>query len=210
MASIEQRVEIHKAVEKNLASLAVVEATTLSRITELSPDINFKDAIPHFAEMLELCKQLSQRDLARLTYKQLDGINHACQKIANLIKSVKEFSLNQNQPGDVCSSLVATIANAYDGIMEHFLLPLAFTATQSTDYAKIEREAKGYHATMKAEKDALSEYLEAVRVEAESALSAVKDQAAEAGVASNAQVFLRLRHNCIMIREKTGLSHLLV
>jgi hypothetical protein len=74
--------------------------------------------------------------------------------------------------------------------MNPLLLPLAFTATQATDYAKIEREAKGYHTTMKAEAEALSKFIASSRAEAERALAAVKEQAAEAGVSTNAQIFV--------------------
>ncbi|BCO07868.1 hypothetical protein GF1_02440 [Desulfolithobacter dissulfuricans] len=74
--------------------------------------------------------------------------------------------------------------------MEPLTVPLAFTATLATDYAKIEREAKGYHATMKEEAGSFKELLDSYKLEAEQALQAVKDQAAEAGVATNAQIFL--------------------
>ncbi|MDT7041385.1 hypothetical protein [Candidatus Nitronereus thalassa] len=74
--------------------------------------------------------------------------------------------------------------------MEPLTLPLAYTATQSTDYAKIEREAKGYHATMKEEAEGFRKSLETYKKDAEKALQAVKAQAAEAGVATNAQIFL--------------------
>lgn len=74
--------------------------------------------------------------------------------------------------------------------MEPLTLPLAFTATQATDYAKIEREAKGYHATMREEADTFVAMLEKYKNDAEKALGAVKEQAAEAGVSTNAQIFL--------------------
>ncbi len=79
--------------------------------------------------------------------------------------------------------------------MNPLLLPLAFTATQATDYAKIEREAKGYHATMKAEAEKLSGFIANARQEAQHALAAVKEQAAEAGVSTNAQIFLKEAEN---------------
>ena len=74
--------------------------------------------------------------------------------------------------------------------MEPLLLPLAFTATQATDYAKIEREAKGYYATIKKEADDFNTLLVQYKEDAEKALKAVKEQAAEAGVSSNAHIFL--------------------
>ncbi len=104
---------------------------------------------------------------------------------------MREFTLDQNQPGEICRRLVTSIAEAYDEVMNPLLLPLAFTATQATDYAKIEREAKGYHSTMKAEAESLGQFITSARSETEKALAAVKEQVAEAGVATNAQIFIK-------------------
>jgi uncharacterized protein YoxC len=190
MASLEERNKTLQAVTEQIKELAAVDPKDLARTSDLSPDINFKNAVPHFEEMLDLCKQLSQRDLSRLTHQQLNAIAKACTRLSDLIKKVQEFTLNQNTPGDVCNNIVTEVSNAYDDVMNPMLLPLAFTATQATDYAKIEREAKGYHATMQTEAEELSKFITNARSEAERALAAVKEQAAEAGVSTNAQIFI--------------------
>ncbi len=190
MATSEQRQQKVDLVTEALSNLAGIKPQSLARTTDLSPDINFKDAVPHFEDMLELCKQLNDRDLSRLTIQKLDDIGSACTTISNLITQVEDFNLNQNTPGDVCANLIIDISNTYDKVMNPLLLPLAFTATQATDYAKIEREAKGYLATMKVENEKLLTFMTNARTDAENALVAVKDQAAEAGVSTNAQIFL--------------------
>ena len=190
MATAEQRSEQLEAVGQKLMELVALDPRALARTTDLSPDINFKAAVPHFEEMLDVCKQLSERDLSRLTHERLSAIFSACDQLSNLIKQVQKFTLNQNTPGDVCKNIVASVADSYDAVMDPLLLPLAFTATQATDYAKIEREAKGYHATMQKEAEALSSFIGNARTEAERALAAVKEQAAEAGVSTNAQIFV--------------------
>ncbi|MCB7129049.1 MAG: hypothetical protein J3T61_05890 [Candidatus Brocadiales bacterium] len=189
MATVEQRRKALEAATAQVADLAAVDPKALARTSDLSPDINFNDAVPHFEEMLELCKQLSQRDISRLPVPQLTAITVACTKLSSLIQQVRDFTLNQNTPGDVCKSIIVAIESAYDEVMNPLLLPLAFTATQATDYVKIEREAKGYHATMKTEAENLAAFIESVHGEAESALAAVKEQAAEAGVSTNAHIF---------------------
>ena len=191
MATPEQRREKIDSVAEALTNLAAVDPNSLARSSDLSPDINFKDAVPYFEEMLDLCKQLNQRDISRLTTQQLDAITNACNALGKHIKQVQEFDLNQNTPGDVCNAIIEQIKNAYDGVMNPLLLPLAFTATQATDYAKIEREAKGYHTTMKAEADKLASFISTARRDTENALAAVKEQAAEAGVSTNAEIFLK-------------------
>ena len=190
MATDEQRQQAKEAATAALDELAAIDPEKLARTSDLSPDINFKDAVPHFEEMIDLCKQLGQRDISRLTVQHLNAIVNACTTISNFIKQVRDFDLNQNTPGDVCRTIIKAIENAYDAVMDPLLLPLAFTATQATDYAKIEREAKGYHATMKAEVEKLSTFIAEARSEAEHALEAVKEQAAEAGVSTNAQIFI--------------------
>ncbi len=190
MATAEQRKQALDNARAKIDNLSKVDAGTLARASDLSPDINFKEAVPHFEEMLELCKQLSQRDLTRLTHPQLTAISGACDRLSSLIKQVQDFTLNQNTPGDVCRNIIIGVSSAYDDVMNPLLVPLAFTATQATDYAKIEREAKGYHSTMKAEAEKLEKFIKEAHADAANALVAVKEQAAEAGVSTNAQIFV--------------------
>ncbi len=170
--------------------LANIDPKTLSRTEELSRKINFKEAVPSFEKMLDVMKQMNQRDISRLGFAQLNQIHSSCNQLSTLITQVEEFDLNQNTPADVCKGIIEKIKNAYDSIMEPLTLSLAFTGVQATDYAKIEREAKGYHAIMKEEADHFKKLLDQYKIEAEKALSAVKEQAAEAGVSTNAQIFI--------------------
>ena len=190
MATPKERQKKIEEARMLLTDLAEIKASSLSRTEDLSRDINFSEAVPYFEEMLDIIKQLNQRDIARLALSHLNQIVNSCNQILKLIKQVQDFDLNQNTPADVCKSIIETIKNAYDGVMEPLTIPLAYTATQATDYAKIEREAKGYHATMKEEAESFKKLLENYKTEAEKALHAVKEQAAEAGVSTNAQIFL--------------------
>lgn len=190
MATPEERIKKITEAKKLLDELGEIKATSLARTDELSRDINFSEAVSSFEELLDIVKQLNQRNIDRLALSQINQIINASTNLRNIIKKVTDFTLNQNTPADVCKAIIEEIKNAYDAIMEPLTVPLAFTATQSTDYAKIEREAKGYHATMREEAESFKKMLESYKVDAEKALQAVKDQAAEAGVATNAQIFL--------------------
>jgi hypothetical protein len=190
MATFERRSEEIEKAQTLLAELAPIEPASLARTEDLSRDINFSAAVPYFEDMLEVVKQLSDRDISRLGHPQLVQIVAGCSQLTSLIAQVNNFTMNQNTPADVCNGIIKSIRDAYDLVMEPLTIPLAFTATQSTDYAKIEREAKGYHSTMKEEADKFVSMIEGYRADAEKALSAVKEQAAEAGVSTNAQIFL--------------------
>lgn len=190
MATFEDRQKIIEDVKRNLEGLAQIDALKLSRIEDLSRDINFSEAVPFIETLLDIIKQLNQRDISRLGYAQLTAINAACTRVSSLIDEVKDFNLNQNTPADVCKSIINKIKDVYDSIMEPLTLPLSYTATQATDYSKIEREAKGYHANMKELFSSFQKQIDSYLMEAEKAMQAVKAQAAEAGVSTNAHIFL--------------------
>lgn len=191
MASEKERNDSHKQAKELLTELASVDPAGLSRTEELSRDINFSEAVPSFERMLEIVSQLNERDIARLSTKHLKSIIEGCKKLQEIIQQVSAFKLNQNNPADVCKGIIDTIKGTYDLVMEPLTLPLAFTATQATDYARIEREAKGCHVTIKEEADKFTKFMEEAKAEAQKALQAVRDQAAEAGVSTNAQIFLQ-------------------
>lgn len=195
MATPEQRKEKIESVKNILRELSNIEPGSLSRTEDLSRDINFTDSVSFFEEYFEIINQLNDRDISRLSSSQIDRIQSGCNQLSELIKRVREFNLNQNTPADVCKTIINDIKNSYDNIMDPLIIPLSFTATQATDYAKIEREAKGYHATMKEEHDKLMAYSQKIKEDANKALAAVQEQAAEAGVSTNAQIFLQNAKN---------------
>ena len=190
MATPEDRKKKIKEAKDLLTKLSEINASSLARTEDLSRDINFSNAVPYLEEMLDIVKQLNQRSIDRLAITHINQIVSGATSLNDFIDRVMAFTLNQNTPADVCKSLINEIKNAYDSIMEPLTIPLAFTATLATDYAKIEREAKGYHSTMRQEAATFSVLLAEYKANAESALDAVRAQAAEAGVATNAQIFL--------------------
>jgi hypothetical protein len=191
MATAKEREDKLTATKESLNQLAITDVDKLGRVDELSKTINFSEAVPYFRQMVDIIKQFTDRDITRLPYVQLEGIITACNLLNSLIKKVTDFNINQNTPGDVCAGIINDIKNSYDAFMTPLVMPLAFTAVQATDYAKIEREAKGCYTTMKEEQDKLLPFLSKVKDDAMKALAAVQEQAAQAGVTTNAHIFTK-------------------
>lgn len=176
-------------VSGKLAAIAAVKPESLARVGDLSKEINFSDAVPYFGEMIDVVRQLHDRDLARLPTQELTRVENSADTLQGFIDRVRDFSLVQANPGEVCKQLIEQVSSAYDGVVHPLLVPLSFTATQATDYSRIEREAKGVYATIKEEHEKITAYLKQVESQAANALDAVQKQAAEAGVSQNAQIF---------------------
>ena len=177
-------------VQEQLKKLSTINPESLARIEDLSRDINFSEAVPYFETMIDVIKNLQQRDLSRLGIAHLNDILKACNLLEGQIDSVRSFDLNQNTPGDVCKGIISKIQGIYDEFMQPLTLPLAFTASQATDYAKIEREAEGCNARMKEQAKEFEDELQKHKKEIGSVLSAVKEAAAEVGVSTNAHIFV--------------------
>ena len=186
-----RNIDKHELAIKSLDEVGELVPGDLARTTDLSKDINFEESVPLFHAFVDTCNELRQRDLSRLPSKQLDAIANSCTQIKNLAVEVQTFDLNQDKPGDVCEALRAKIDKAYDNVLDPLLLPLCFTATQATDYARIEREAKGVKVQLDDEYARFSDRLVEIKREADEALEAVRGQAAEAGVANQSQIFSR-------------------
>jgi hypothetical protein len=177
-------------VSGKIATIAAVDPDSLSRTEELSREINFSAAVPYFREMIDIVRQLDQRDLSRLPTPELDQIDKSINALQGFIEQVRTFSLVQTtNPSEASKTLIEQVSSAYDRIVHPLLVPLSFTATQATDYARLEREARGVHATIKEEHEKITSYLAEVKLQAANALDAVQKQAAEAGVSQNAQIF---------------------
>lgn len=191
MSNEEERTQKISQAQEALQNLSQTDTSTLPRTDELSRDINFSEAVPYFEIMLDAIRQLADRDISRLSTPHLNQIIKACKTVDDRINEVKNFNLNQNTPADVCNNIKKSIKDSYDNVIEPLIIPLAFTATQSTDYAKLEREAKGHASKMKEEYDKLIEYIASTKQEIDKALSAIKDQAAQSGVSTNAHIFFQ-------------------
>jgi hypothetical protein len=187
MATEKERQELRSEVEGLLKELSAIHATSLGRRHELSPDINFEEVVPDFQIMLDVVRQLNDRDLSRIPHQELNKIKNGLDHLKRQIQQVHEFTLMQENPGNTQKAICDQVKNIYDSAVQPLMITLAFTATQATDYAKLEREAQGFHTRLKEEFEAFKKTLAEQRREAEEALVAIKEQAAEAGVSAYAQ-----------------------
>lgn len=190
MVESKQRQEKISQTTKSLEAVLAVDPASLARREE-STKLNFAESAPFLQRTQDVFRALSSRDISPLPGESLDHINHACQTFLGLVQKIRAFDIGAGNARDTCHAINAEVTNSYDGIVKLLLLPLAFTATQQANYGQIEREAKGFHAELKNQFEATQVFIKAAKDDAEKALAAVREQAAEAGVATNAQIFDR-------------------
>lgn len=188
MGTPAERDALIQSITIDINNLADVDADSLGRSAELSPDINFEETVPYFGEMLSCVRELGQRDLSHLPAPTLQDIANACKQLEKCVTRVREFVIAQDPVGE-CNQIKSEIFKSHEVVVGKLLLPLAFTATQTADYERLYRDAEGYIGTIKAEVEQFAAHMESVRRQARDALDSVLDQAALAGASSNALIF---------------------
>lgn len=189
MATPEKRDKVRHEVRTGLDELSAIDPSSLGRRSELSPTINFEDVVPDLTAMLDIVKQLQQRDISRLPFTELDRIKNGLLPLRDRITEVRDFTLEQGSPHEACENLKTQITSMYDDLVHALMISLSFTATQATDYARIEREALGFHTRLQEQANEFQQTLESQKADAEAALAAIQEQAAQAGVSAHAQHF---------------------
>ena len=190
MVETKARQEKISLAKKTLEGVLAVDPPSLAR-TEDSTKINFAESVPFFQRTQDVFRALSTRDITPLPTESLEHIHQACTAFLALVAKVRGFDIGAGNARDTCQNINTEVADSYDNIVKKLLIPLAFTATQQANYGEIERQAKGFNVELKAQFEAMQAFITKAKADAEKALAAVREQAAEAGVASNAQIFDR-------------------
>ncbi|MEZ6041355.1 MAG: hypothetical protein R3C20_12680 [Planctomycetaceae bacterium] len=183
-----ERLKQIETTKDKLRALAAVDPDKLAR-RELSTEINFADIVEPARVLLTLFTQLEQRDISRLTLDSLKQIEAQAERVTHMVNQIQSFSLKEGTPAANKDAIVNEWMTLYDPIMKHLMLPLAFTASQSSDYLRLEREAQGFHQRLKSELDGGMKTLAKGQSEAAAAIAAIKDQAGKMGVTSQAQIY---------------------
>lgn len=190
MATREQRQEYLDLINEQIAELSKIDPQKLGRREALSQEINFEKAVAPLQELFDVVSPLFDRSLERLPHSELGKIHGAFKTLLNFVEQIKNFKLTgQEKPDEACQAIIDNINGSQDSIMQNLVIPLAFTATQATDYAKVEREARGTLSQIKEEHSRIVDFTQKIETDAKAGLEAVQKQVAEAGVSSNAQVF---------------------
>ena len=189
MGAEEARNKKLEELDGKFQELAGVDRSRLSRRSDLSHDINFEKVVPAFEAMLDACAELASRDLMRLPLGQINACITACNVIEIQLKSVDSFDLKTGDPGPTSQRIMDTVESKYDEVMTNLLLPLAFTATQDKDYAKMRREVAEFHSGIGKQATEFDEMVAKKGKEVDDFMKGFREKAAELGVTGNAMIF---------------------
>lgn len=189
MSKQEERDKLVKETTDALKRMQDFRVDTLARTEELGRDLNFQDAVPHALKIVELFKQVAVDVLPEFSTARLNTIKEIANSEFNRFDQIQKFSVTSGNPKNTRDSLINQLENGYDNVFEQLWPAIAYSVRRSTDFARLEREARASIQSISDRTTDLQKSLEKNRVEAEGALDAIRKVAAEQGVSQQAIYF---------------------
>lgn len=183
----EERNELNGLI-KNLANL---DPRDYVRTEELGLKMDFRDAVPALENIRSLYGRISDSDLDLAADRLLGRLLSDAREIRDLLVEVMDFDTAAGGSPEHRQGLLDRLPNLYNQVLANSgpLIALSFAWTGGGDLAKTRQEVREKNAelnAMLADTEAkLAERMEA----ADAVVSALKDKAAEEGVADHALLF---------------------
>ncbi len=171
----------------SLVRMQSFDTSLLPRERELGSVVNFAIAVAPAERLIALYKRISITVLEDLPLSQLNSLTQQANNDYNILKQILDFQ--PGRPVTERDSLINQLEQAYQQTFNILQSLISFSASKSTDFQGLERQAR---ATIQSVEDLGSKLTEELRLkslEAERVLDTVRKAAAEHGVSQQATYF---------------------
>ena len=176
-----------KRYEKAIASitrLQTFDTATLPRVQQLGEAINFQDAVEPANRLVDLYRQIPLDVLETLPIEPVEQIGNQANTDFTYLKQVLDFE--PGTPRSTRDSFTKQLIVAYGPAWERLNAVISYSVRKSTDFARLEREGRAVVQAVQDEATTVKGEMEMMKVEAQSALDAIRKAAAEQGVSQQA------------------------
>jgi hypothetical protein len=160
---------------------------TLPRTKELGSVINFADAVEPAKRLVDLYRQLPVDVLDQLPASTLAELKQQADSDFNILNAILKFEAGSSKQDR--DTRVNQLVGAYDPAFNRLHPYISYSVRKSTDFGRLEREARSVIQSVTDEAAALKDDLEKRKKEADAVLEAVRKVAEEQGVSQQAIYF---------------------
>lgn len=173
--------------KKSLERMQNFDVATLPRVDVLGTALNFTDALDPATRLIDLYRQLPMEVLDQLPNNFLRTIQQQADNDFNLLDAILNFESGMSKAER--DTRINSLRQAYDPTFQQLHAFISYSVRKSTDFSKLEREARSLiqHVTDRANE--LQQELEKRKKEADAVLQAVRKVAEEQGVSQQAIYF---------------------
>ncbi len=186
MANPQEQTKRTEAIT-SLKRMQEFNTSSLPRELELGTGVNFTAAVAPAERIIDLYRRISVVCLDDLPLNPLTTLTNQANNDFNILNQILSFA--PGSPLATRDSLITQLDNGYEPTFNALRPLISFSASKSTDFQGLERQAR---ATIQAVEDLgtkLTEALAEKGQEAEEVLDTVRKAAAEQGVSQQATYF---------------------
>jgi hypothetical protein len=184
--------ERKKLLEETTASvrrLQEFDPKSIIREDDLGKALNFRDAVPDATRLVNLFREVSLSVLPDLSGQYLTQLKQNADARYQIFSQILAFNPEAGGTPDQRRNLTNDLRNSYDGVFDAIWPSIAYSTRRSTDFGRLETEARAAVQAITDRTTELEEGLQKTKADAESALEAIRKVAAEQGVSQQAVFF---------------------
>jgi len=176
--------------KESLARMQCFDPDSLARDSDLGARFSLSSAVEPAKKLIRLYKQLGITALDDFPEEILDQIKKQSDADFNRFNQLLEFAPDeQPNPAQVKDQLVAHIDGAYRVAFQNLYMPIAYGASKSIDFQRMENEARASLQSVTDQAGEITDQLGKHQEQAEQILRDVRKVAAEQGVSQQAIYF---------------------
>lgn len=161
----------------------------IARTAELGAALNFSDAVGHATKLVDLFKKLPFDLLQDYPDNSLLSIGKLADRSQRALEQIRTFHTAVENPTQVRDSYINNLKQVYSDALSHLLPIVSYSLVSNIDIKKIEAEAQEEASAIKEQLKTSLQNLEAITIQATSALEEIRKTAAEQGVSQEAHHF---------------------
>ena len=172
---------------ESLLRMQEFDTSTLPRVKELGSKINFSEAVEPTDRLVDLYRQLPCEVLESISRDFIQRIKSQADSDYNRLEQILKFEAGT--PQSQRNSLINSLESAYDPTFQVLHPVISYSVRKSTDFAKLERDARAQVQSINDRADELQKQLEQRATQAEQVLKTIRKVAEEQGVSQQAIYF---------------------
>ena len=178
-----------ETTQKALDRIQKFDSATLSREDDLGKQMSFADAVNPAELLIGLYKRIPMNALEDFSDTQLNTISGQAQADYNVFSQILAFNAQAGDAANVRTNILNTLKTRRDQLFDQLWQFVAYGVARNTDASLLETQARATIQSIKDQSDKLTEQLSSAKVDADSALAAIRAVASEQGVSQQASYF---------------------
>jgi hypothetical protein len=189
MPTLQERMKVIEDAKASLARMAEFDVHVLPRKDVLGSAFSFDEAVEPAQRIIELYKSIPPQVVDSLSINLMNALRNRADGDHQLLQNIAEFSPNSPNPKAERDNRIVRLRDAYDSCFDTLSPVITYAVRKSTDFARLEDEAKQTIRAMQETGARFSETMKTQSGEAQAILETIRKAAAEQGVSQQAIYF---------------------